>query len=189
MDFCENCNVAFEGERCPVCNTKKIRQVRDEDFCFLIEDSVHHSDVLMSVLVAHDIPHSAMPFGSGVESYIGTSLSYRRIYVPFGYLEKARDILREIEVSKTEELRALLLDNVSSFNILPKIEKKLRKKLKLPKETDLITFCVNIVKSASRIVDDATFGEVWRYVFCHSDEYIVSFNLRNYEILAVRTKK
>lgn len=81
----------------------------------------------MGVLDTNDIPYSAMPFGSGVESCFGKSLSNYRIYVPYGSFEKAQGILHDMEAQKTNEWREQLLDNVSSFNIPPKMEKKIRK--------------------------------------------------------------
>ena len=188
MNFCDNCNVAFESERCPACGTKKTRQVKDDDFCFLLEDNTLHCEVLMGVLETNDIPYSAMPYGSGVESYIGKSLSNYRIYVPYSSFDKARGILRDMEAQKTEEWRGQLLDNVKSFNIPPKMEKKLRKKLKLPNETNFIDFCVDIVKSANRIVDQSAYADGWRYVYCYADDISITFNSLSFEILAVRKK-
>lgn len=88
MNFCENCNIAFESDRCPVCGTKKTRQPHEDDFCFLFEDNTLRCEMLMGVLDTNDIQYSAMPFGSGVESYFGKSLSNYRIYVPYGSLKK-----------------------------------------------------------------------------------------------------
>lgn len=188
MNFCENCNAAFESERCPVCGTKNIRQVQDDDFCFLIEDSTMHCDVLMGVLDTYEIPYSAMPFGSGVESRFGMPLGNYRIYVPFRCLENARSVLRGMETEKTEEWRAKLLDNAELFNIPQKTGKKICKKLKLPKETDLIAYCVDIVKSANMIKDEECIGMKWRYVFCYSDDIQITLNSKTFEILTVRKK-
>lgn len=186
MNYCENCNVAFESERCPACGTKKIRQAYDNDFCFLLEDSTLRCDVLTGVLETNDIPYSAMPYGSGVESYVGKSLSNCRIYVPYDCLVKAQDILRDIDTKNTEEWREKLLDNVSSFNIPSKMEKKIRKKLKLPVETKFIDFCVGIVRSANKIIDKSAYVDGWRYVFCYGEDYSITFNSLSFEILAVR---
>lgn len=189
MNFCEKCNGAFEDERCPACGNKKVRQVRDEDYCFLIEKGVHQCEVLMSVLDANDIHYSAMPFGSGVESYFGMSLSNYRIYVPYGSLETARGILRDVEAQKTEEWRALLLENAELLKILPKAEKKIRKKLKLPDDVDFIAYCIEIVKNASKIVGEAILGAQWYYVYCYSGDTLITFNSETYEILSLRKRK
>lgn len=189
MNFCENCNAAFEFERCPICGTKKIRQAQDGDFCFLIEGSTRDCEVLISVLDDNEIPHTAMPFGSGAESYLGKTLNNYRLYVPYAFLEKARGILREAEAAKTEELRALLLKNSSSFNIPLKTEKKIRKKLKLPNETNIIDYCGDIVKNADKIRDEWSYGAAWRFVFCYLGDLSITFNSDTFEILAIRRKK
>lgn len=96
--------------------------------------------------------------------------------------------MRDIDAKNTEEWRGKLLDNVSSFNIPTKMEKKIRKKLKLPAETNFIDFCVNIVKSAYKIIDRSANADGWRYVFCYGDDYSITFNSLSFEILAVRKK-
>lgn len=189
MYYCEKCNAAFEPERCPVCGNKKTREPRDDDYCFLAEQGKHRSEVLMSVLDANEIPYSAVPVGTGVESIFGMSLSCNRLYVPFGNLDKANGIMREMEAEKTEELRANLLENANSFNIPPKTEKKLRKKLKLPDETDFISFCLDIVKGATKITDDDSNTGAWRFVYCFSQDYTLSIEPNRFEIYAVRLAK
>ena len=188
MNYCENCNAAFDDERCPACGTKKLRPVQDDDFCFLIEDDVMRCNVVMGVLETNDIQYSAMPFGSGVEARAGRPLSNYRLYVPFGSLEKARAIMCDMESQRTEEWRSLLLENVKAFNIPQKLEKKLRKKLKLPADVDLIDYCVDIVKSANKIVDEERIGAQWRYVYCYSDGASATFNSETFEIIAIRKK-
>lgn len=188
MEFCESCNVAFEGERCPVCGTKKLRQAREDDFCFLLEDDALRCNVIMGVLESNEIPYSAMPFGNGVEARVGMPLGNYRVFVPFVHLERAKSLLRDLENENTEQLRAQLLENAKSFNIPPKVEKKLRKKLKLPADIDFIAYCVDIVKGANKIVDEKCIGMQWRYVFCYSDETSVTLNSKTFEILAVRKK-
>ena len=189
MYYCEKCNAAFEYERCPVCGNKKTREPRDDDFCFFAEQAKRQSEVLMSVLDANDIPYSAVPYGTGAESIFGMSLSYNRLYVPFGCLEKAKDILQEIEAENTEKLRTLLLENVHLFNISPKAEKKIRKKIKLSPDVDFMSFCIDIVKSAKQIKDEAYYTTSERLLSCYSDDYIVSFLSNKFVIDTVIRKK
>ena len=38
MRYCLKCRNVFEGERCPVCGSKKSREPAADDLCFLTEE-------------------------------------------------------------------------------------------------------------------------------------------------------
>lgn len=69
MQFCENCRFVFEGNRCPICDSKKSRPVQDDDFCFLTEKSAAYSAALTEIFRENDIPCSALSHTRGIETY------------------------------------------------------------------------------------------------------------------------
>ena len=192
MKFCENCHCATEQEYCPLCGTKKLRQVKEDDFCLLTESSSMYGENLISILEESGIPCSAMPYGSGLESRFAMPLSNYRIFVPFSCLEKAKNIVLDIENSKTDELRGYLLENQNQFNISGKLEKKIRKKIKLTEEQDFFLYCLNIIKSADKIADNGMITSCLKgghYLFCYSDKTTLALNSKTLEILSLTVLK
>lgn len=186
MNYCEKCHVAAE-RCCPLCGTKKLRGIQDEDFCFLTGNSAAYCDMLEDIFKENDIPYAALPYGSGLEARLALPLQNRRLYVPFASLEAAKEIIRQIENSETESLRKALLQYADELNISPKLEKKLRKKLKL-REDEIFEYCVGIIESANKIVDNGRItdcSEGGHYLFCFSEKATLSINSATYEILSV----
>ncbi len=97
MQFCENCRFVFEGNRCPICDSKKSRPVQDDDFCFLTEKSAAYSAALTEIFRENDIPCSALSHTRGIETYFALPPENNRLYVPFHSLEKAKAFLRKTE--------------------------------------------------------------------------------------------
>ena len=54
--YCEPCKAAFEGDRCPVCGSKKSRPARADDLCFLAEKEQIWGEMLSDVLRQNEIP-------------------------------------------------------------------------------------------------------------------------------------
>ena len=50
MKYCENCHVAAEPPRCPLCGGKRLREVKDEDYCFLTEMRAMEGEMLADIL-------------------------------------------------------------------------------------------------------------------------------------------
>ncbi len=93
MNFCEECNLACDGERCPKCGRKKLRAVRDEDFCFAARVDRTFGDNLKENLEREQIECVLMPYGTGVRSKFALPLESYLLYVRYKNLEHVRQIL------------------------------------------------------------------------------------------------
>lgn len=192
MKYCENCYFVFDQERCPLCGNKKVRQVQEDDFCFLTEKSISHCEMLMKLLKKDNIYYSTMPYGRGIESYFGLPLENCRLYVPFSSLEKANKIMQQAEDSESEKLRNDLLENTNKLHVSENLEKKLRKKLKLSEENDLIAYCIDRIRYAHKLVDSGRITNCpngGHYLFCFSDDVTLSVNSKTYELLSLTITK
>ena len=190
MNYCENCNFVTEQTVCPVCSSKKLREVRDDDFCFLADSRTSPCETLIMIFDEAEIPYTAVPYGIGSRFALPTMSKYR-LYVPYRFLERAKGELNGIESAETERLRKYLLENEQKFNIDPKKAKKTAKKLKLATEQDFWQYCVNIVKSSEKIVDEGEITgcpERGHYIFCYFENAIISFNSKTFEILSLTDK-
>lgn len=187
MKFCENCNVATEDEYCPLCGTKRLRQIEADDFCLLTQLKSGQSQELLNLLEANGVPFSKMPYGSGVESNFGLPLADFRIYVPYSSFERARSILNKIEAEQTDNLRKYLLKNVDKLNISLKLEKKLKRKLKLSDSQDIFSYCINLIEIAPKIVDGGQMTDIsnGHYLFCYAQSNTLSINSATLEILSL----
>lgn len=105
-----------------------MRDVADDDFCFLAETQGGDGAKLADMLEENGIPYSAMPYGSGTESRLALPLSGYRIYVPYRFLKTAESLMAERSQSGTDAIKRQFIENVDKLNILPATEKKIRKK-------------------------------------------------------------
>ena len=98
MLYCEKCRCAFDGDRCPECGGKKrIREIRDDDLCLLTERDMIWSEVTEDFLRQNDIPFLVKGrMGAGLAINVGPMFEKNRYYVPYAYLEKARDVIEAV---------------------------------------------------------------------------------------------
>jgi len=91
--YCENCQVLFEGGRCPVCGSRKVREPFPNDACFLCEKQIAWGEMLKEVLENNGIPvFFKKRLGIGLALKVGPMMESVRIYVPYSCLQEARDI-------------------------------------------------------------------------------------------------
>ena len=183
MNFCEKCNFASEQEFCPVCGSKKLREVKDDDFCFLADSKMSPCETLIDILDEKKIAYSQVPYG--MASRWAMPLTLYRLYVPYRSLEWAKNELQGIIDAKTERLRKILLENQHKFHIELKKEKKIAKKLKLSLEQDFCSYCVNIVTTSKKIVSESITGGGGYYIFCYTENEVMTFNSQTFEILSL----
>ena len=53
MNYCENCYHLTNQERCPYCHSAALREVHDDDYCFLITQSAIWCEANKEILKGH----------------------------------------------------------------------------------------------------------------------------------------
>ena len=108
MLYCEKCRLPVEEqaageERCPECGRKKLRQIREDDPCFLIERGLIWSEVVEDFLKQNGIPYLTKGrMGAGLAINVGPMFEKNRYFVPWSCLEKARELMNAV-FEETEE--------------------------------------------------------------------------------------
>lgn len=185
--YCDNCFAVSEKGYCPVCGAKKIRAVKAEDFCLLLETGAQYCNEIISAFEDENLPYSALPYGSGVESKLGLPLSNYRLFVPYACYDRAKEIVSDLENFRTEKSRSVILENYDSFHVLKATENKIRKKFKISDDTDFFVWCENVVKSAHRIIDEGNITSCRQgghYLFCYTKDVALAINSVTYEIIS-----
>lgn len=90
MKYCENCHVATDAERCPLCKGRKLREVAQEDYCLLTELPAADGEMLADVLRGNGIGCVTLPTGSGLNSALALPLENRRLFVQWKFWETAK---------------------------------------------------------------------------------------------------
>ena len=95
--YCEKCNRIFEANRCPVCNSGKVREPEAKDPCYLTEQDYVSSGILEDVLKQNNIPYLKKDvMGAGMAIKVGPMLERSRFYVPFEQLGSAMAIVEDL---------------------------------------------------------------------------------------------
>ena len=95
MNFCEGCNIACDGERCPKCGRKKLRAVTEDDFCLVARVDRIFGDNLKTNLENEQIDCVLMPYGTGVKAQFALPLESYLLYIRYKNLDHVRQILKE----------------------------------------------------------------------------------------------
>ena len=102
--YCERCSRIIEGDRCPYCRSRNVREPEAKDPCFLTEQDYVSSGILEDVLGQNGIPFMKKNvMGAGLAIKVGPMLDRSRFYVPFDRLESARDIADGLFSETAEE--------------------------------------------------------------------------------------
>lgn len=92
--YCEKCCRIIEEDRCPFCNSRKVRKPGEKDPCYLTEQDYISSGILEDVLKQNRIPYLKKDvMGAGMAIKVGPMLERSRFYVPYEQLEKALAVL------------------------------------------------------------------------------------------------
>ena len=95
--YCEKCCRMIEGDRCPVCKSRKVRQPAAGDVCFLTEQDYVSSGILEDVLKQDGIPFLKKEvMGAGLAIKVGPMLDRSRFYVPLEQLERAAAVVDDL---------------------------------------------------------------------------------------------
>ena len=94
--YCEKCSRIVEDDRCPVCKSRKTREPRELDPCFLTELDYISTGILEDLLRQNGIPYLKKDvMGAGMAIKVGPMLERSRFYVSYGQLDSAKTILEE----------------------------------------------------------------------------------------------
>ena len=95
--YCEKSNRIIEADRCPVCNSRKIREPEAKDPCYLTEQDYISSGILEDILKQNNIPYLKKDvMGAGMAIKIGPMLERSRFYVPFEHLSSATAMMEDL---------------------------------------------------------------------------------------------
>lgn len=104
MYYCPKCNMAAEENRCPVCGSRRLREPQPDDLCFLIRKEHLLSDLLKDTLKQNEIPFIARSdLGAGMAMILGAYLENDNFFVPYRFLEQAKELLNDLEASVSTE--------------------------------------------------------------------------------------
>ena len=189
MNYCEKCKSLTEEEYCSVCGNKKIREVSTDDYCVLTECEQMYGEMLRDALQEEEIDCVLIPCGNGVRSQFGLPLGKYKVYVPYKNYENSLEIFKSFfNEPTTDDLKELLLANIDKWNIVSaRTEKKIRKKLKLSDNADIIE-CIKDVIEKSQCIEDRgimsftnTFGS--HCLAVEIDKVTLMFSDESFEIL------
>ena len=92
--YCPACQLSFTGEeKCPSCGSRRIREVRPEDICFLTEVEPIPAGMLQDVLKQNGIPAlTSSTVGAGMAMKAGAVFERIKFFVRQEHLEKAKEL-------------------------------------------------------------------------------------------------
>ena len=95
--YCEKCCRIIEGDRCPVCKSRKVREPEPKDPCFLTEQDYVSSGILEDMLKQNDIPFLKKEvMGAGLAIKVGPMLDRSRFYVTWDRLQEALSVVDDL---------------------------------------------------------------------------------------------
>ena len=101
MNYCENCYHLTNQERCPYCYSTALREVHDDDYCFLITQSAIWCEAIKETLEQHHITYECIQeMGSGLSLKVGPYLENYHFYVPYHQYAQAQELMKRFEDSQ-----------------------------------------------------------------------------------------
>jgi hypothetical protein len=95
--YCEGCNVVFNGNECPNCGNKRVRNPVDHDLCFLVEKEAIWGEMLADTLKQKGIPfYHKNVLGTGFALRAGSKFERYKFYVPYSHLSSAKSIVDDL---------------------------------------------------------------------------------------------
>jgi hypothetical protein len=83
-----------EESKCPNCKKSIVREPKKNDPVFLIVDKALTIAAIEGILQNNKIPsYQRGMLGSGVTAYLGYSMETAYLYVPYGELERAKELI------------------------------------------------------------------------------------------------
>jgi hypothetical protein len=84
----------IEESKCPNCKKSNVREPKRNDPVFLILEKALTIAAIEGILENNGIPsYQRGLLGSGVTAYLGYSMESAYLYVPYGELERAKELI------------------------------------------------------------------------------------------------
>lgn len=97
MYYCEKCHRLCEEDHCLNCNKKNLREVSDDDYCFLIEKEMIWCEMLKEILTNYDIPYIyESTNGAAMGLNLGVSMERYQVFTPYAHYEQAKQIMKHM---------------------------------------------------------------------------------------------
>jgi hypothetical protein len=189
--YCENCHILNEHDYCKNCGKKKLRNPENNDYCFLIEVNSMFGEAFGGLLKGKNIPYSAMPSGNWLRTYFALKLENLKIFVPYEFFDKAKELLNEILANYEEEQKSNLKIHIDKLFISPHSEKKMKKILKIYEKDSLIDYCEDKIINADKIVNKGKISSCsngGNYLFVYKDNELFIINSATYEIISAKKR-
>ena len=91
--YCENCMKLVEGEICPRCRSRKLREPEPGDFCMVAEIPYMQAEMLKEIFRDNDVPFTDRSvLGAGITAELGVNIGRVRLYVPYDRLPIAQEL-------------------------------------------------------------------------------------------------
>ena len=96
--YCEKCKRIIDAEdRCPACGSRHVRELRQDDLCFLTERDYVSTGILEDVLKQNGVPYLLKNvMGAGLAIKVGPMLDRGRFYVSQDRLQEAEGIVADL---------------------------------------------------------------------------------------------
>lgn len=97
MFYCENCMLLCDGIYCPKCESKRLREAKENDPVYILTRDALWSGGIEETLKENGIPCIKRGIrGAGITERLGYTSETFEFFVPFGAFEKSKEILGEI---------------------------------------------------------------------------------------------
>lgn len=103
MYYCETCKKLFQEPKCSRCRAYDLREVTDDDFCYLCERDAMSADMLTEILSDRHIPCGRRSGTSAAAAlYLGAHFETCKLYVPYRDLAAAQEIVTSLFSGEAE---------------------------------------------------------------------------------------
>ncbi len=91
MLYCEKCQLLTQNKFCPKCKNKKLREVKDDDFCFFVSMDALSFEMFESSLQSINIDVVGLPFYTHAVTMSSAGRAQgRAVFIRFKDLQVAR---------------------------------------------------------------------------------------------------
>ncbi len=155
MKICQVCRHLCEDDVCVNCGSKELINATSDEMCFVIKCQTSFGKMLSGALEQENISCILYPCGQGKRTSFTAPIDECIIYIQYAYYNKAMSFVEIFNNDNDDEkLRKNLLDNYQNWHIAKeKTAKKIRRKFKLAKDADVLSFVRIQVEKSPSIVD------------------------------------